>query len=667
MEQKLNILYLVNQNTYRTKMSRVRFHGMKAVGKKTNIIWSGIGWKTYDGRATVQHNIEKIEDKMRMKFDIVVAYKPGELKNFSHVKIPKCIRFNEMYNFPETVAEIESSMADLVICHHENDLPVYREYFSEYHGQKNRNVKFVHIPHCAHSGIFKKYDEIEKKYDLLMCGHYGNKNSLGDQHYPLRNRFVNVILKKMEALGYKCGIYKHPGYNRNDSFKDTALIEFAKGINSTKICLTCTGVPKSRFGKYIEIPMCGVAIAGDIPNQDQKEFREFVIEIDMSMTDDQIVEKLKWYIDHDDQREKLVKKGLEWSAGWTQDKYGELFVKEVNKFLGREVEGEEGREGERKREGGKDGRKQSIYVHGASEDWIIDNLKDEWCKLNSENCNIVTDPNKADIIWLIAPYKWKDINIGLLKEKRVITTIHHINKEKISEYLKLFSQLEQFTNTYHVIDCNTEALLKGYVKREIIYLPFWIDENKWYSVEKEGLREKCGLPENKFLIGSFQRDTEGASIANGKFMPKLEKGPDRFVKIVEMLWKINKEVEVVLTGYRRQYVCKELDKIGIKYHYFEKIEQKKINDLYNCLDLYIISARVEGAPRSVLECATIGVPVISTNVGIVGDILDPISIYNGDKLETVLDAMPNIVEARKRVDGLLAENYMEKFNSVLFG
>lgn len=648
MKRKLNILYLVNLNTYRTKMSRVRFHGMKDVSKKANVIWSGIGWKTYDNKYTVQYNLDNIEKQLGIKFDLVVCYKPSELKNFGEVKIPKCIRFNEMYNFAETVGEIENSMADLVICHHENDLSVYREYFSEYHGQRNRSVKFVHIPHCAHSDIFKRYDGIEKKFDLLMCGHYGNKNSLGDLHYPLRNRFVNVILGRMEKLGYKCGIYKHPGYNRDDSFKDTALIEFAKGINSAKICLTCTGLPKSRFGKYIEIPMCGSAIAGDIPNQDQSEFREFVIEIDMSMTDDQIVEKLKWYIDNDQEREKLVEKGIEWSSEWTQDKYGELFVKEVNNFLGR-------------------GDHESVYVHGANEEWIIDNLKEEWCRFNLDGGRVVNTPEEADTIWLIAPYKWKDIDFKLLNERRVVTTIHHINKSKIDGYLKLFSELDKFTNTYHVIDNATEVLLSEYVKGEIVYAPFWVDNEKWFSVKIEGLRERCGLPEDKFLIGSFQRDTEGASIDNGKFEPKLEKGPDRFVKIVEMLWNKNKDVEVVLTGYRRQYVCKELERIGVKYYYFEKVDSKLINTLYNCLDLYIISSRVEGGPRAVVECATIGVPVISTDVGIVSEVLDQNSIYDGDKLESVFDTMPNVVEARRRVDRLLAKNYMKEFNEKLFG
>ena len=39
--------------------------------------------------------------------------------------------------------------------------------------------------------------------------------------------------------------------------------------------------------------MSGSVIAGDIPYEDQDNFRKFVIEIDMHMTDDEIISKVK--------------------------------------------------------------------------------------------------------------------------------------------------------------------------------------------------------------------------------------------------------------------------------------------------------------------------------------------------------------------------------------
>ena len=75
-------------------MSRVRFHGIKALGKLTKLYYSGIGWDNFDNNLTVQENI----NKMTTSFDMVIVYKPLEMKDFKNVKLPKCIRYNEMYD-----------------------------------------------------------------------------------------------------------------------------------------------------------------------------------------------------------------------------------------------------------------------------------------------------------------------------------------------------------------------------------------------------------------------------------------------------------------------------------------------------------------------------------------------------------------------------------------
>ena len=46
------------------------------------------------------------------------------------------------------------------------------------------------------------------------------------------------------------------------------------------------------------------------------------------------------------------------------------------------------------------------------------------------------------------------------------------------------------------------------------------------------------------------------------------------------------------------------------------IDQKKMNQLYNILNLYIVSSRVEGGPQSILECSAVNTTIISTDVGV---------------------------------------------------
>ena len=70
-------------------------------------------------------------------------------------------------------------------------------------------------------------------------------------------------------------------------------------------------------------------------------------------------------------------------------------------------------------------------------------------------------------------------------------------------------------------------------------------------------------------------------------------------------------------------------------HYFEMGEFSVINELYNCLDLYIVSSRYEGGPQSVLECGITRTPIISTRVGIADEILSSESLYSINNFENV--------------------------------
>ena len=108
----MKILFLVNQQTYHTKMSRVRFHGIRALEKIATVKYWGLHWPNYNINWTVQKNLDNMQDK----FDICIAYKPLELKNFKDINIPKCIRYNEMYDVQWTLKEIKESVVGNRMC-----------------------------------------------------------------------------------------------------------------------------------------------------------------------------------------------------------------------------------------------------------------------------------------------------------------------------------------------------------------------------------------------------------------------------------------------------------------------------------------------------------------------------------------------------------------------
>ena len=82
-----NILYLVDKQTFITKMSRVRFHAIEALSKIANVMYWGPNWTNYNTNLTLDENILFIGAPI----DYIICYKPSCIKGFANCIIPKCI------------------------------------------------------------------------------------------------------------------------------------------------------------------------------------------------------------------------------------------------------------------------------------------------------------------------------------------------------------------------------------------------------------------------------------------------------------------------------------------------------------------------------------------------------------------------------------------------
>jgi len=295
-----------------------------------------------------------------------------------------------------------------------------------------------------------------------------------------------------------------------------------------------------------------------------------------------------------------------------------------------------------------------LYVSKINESWIVDRLRKEWYQYNSDiSTNFL---HKCDLIWLISPWTWEKISKKNLESKNIVCSIHHIDFDKFNEknVKKEFYEREKFIDSYHVFSSSTEKQLKTISDKKIIKIPYWVNQNLWFYIpEKNKLRSKYGFNKNEYLVGSFQRDTEGHDLES----PKFSKGPDIFIKKIINLSKEQKNLKVVLTGKRRNYVINELEKNNISFSYFEMVTLKALNELYNILDLYIVSSRVEGGPQAILECGISKTPIISTRVGIADEILDENSIVDfQDQL-----GIPNPLLAYENTKEFCIPNGMNKF------
>jgi len=292
-----------------------------------------------------------------------------------------------------------------------------------------------------------------------------------------------------------------------------------------------------------------------------------------------------------------------------------------------------------------------VWVLRANENWICDQLADEW---QSNNPDMSTsDLRRADVVWLLADWAWRQVPMEVLRSRKVVTTVHHIVPEKFDRAEKMdFAARDAVTTLYHVYNQRTLDFIRPLTKKPICLVPYWANGNAWKKTsDKVELRRQYGLPQTAYIVGSFQRDTEGHDLKS----PKLEKGPDLLADAMIAYHERIDNVFVLLGGWRRQYIIGRLEAAGVPYTYFERPPQVTLNDLYQTLDLYLVTARHEGGPQALIECGLLRVPVATRPVGIAEQLLPSSAI--ADDVMFATPSVPN-VESMKIPDGMLGYRKM---------
>lgn len=170
-------------------------------------------------------------------------------------------------------------------------------------------------------------------------------------------------------------------------------------------------------------------------------------------------------------------------------------------------------------------------------------------------------------------------------------------------------------------------------------VPYLVDVDTFRPLEQgdppvERLREEWALPSDAFLVGSFQRDTEGSDLKS----PKLVKGPDLLLEILLGLRKKGVAAHAVLAGPRRHWIMRRLREESIPFTYIGKppegddigynsLPRPTLNILYNLLDLYVVGSRSEGGPHAILEAAATRCRIISTRVGMAPEVLEQTNLF----------------------------------------
>lgn len=175
----------------------------------------------------------------------------------------------------------------------------------------------------------------------------------------------------------------------------------------------------------------------------------------------------------------------------------------------------------------------------------------------------------------------------------------------------------------HVTHGEMEALVRsaGVEPERIHRIPLGVDLPRFPLADearRRGARASLGLPDDAFVVGSFQKD--GVGLGAG-FEPKLVKGPDVLIESLALAHERIDGLVVLLTGLARGYVRRGLERRGIPHVHRLLLDRDALAGAYHALDAYVVASRQEGGPKGVLESLATGVPLVTTRVGQAEDLV----------------------------------------------
>ncbi len=297
-----------------------------------------------------------------------------------------------------------------------------------------------------------------------------------------------------------------------------------------------------------------------------------------------------------------------------------------------------------------------LYIVGDSAGWSID---EDAKILKTIGGKIGLKPKIVRKMYLNLPQfvhytsQFSLIDESIYKSRNKISVdYYHGKPDQQESFRRCFESLKKHHKEIYKVRVSTkemETLIKssGINPDKVIRIPIGIDLEIFKPQterDKSNRRKELNISKDAFVIGSFQKDGVGWGEGNE---PKLIKGPDIFLKVIEKLKKEIPSLFILLSGPSRGYVKNGLDKIGVPYKHVYLKNFEEISSLYDVLDLYLITSREEGGPKACLESMAKGVPLVTTSVGQCKDL-----VINGkNAMMSNIDDIDGLYEASTKIIG----------------
>lgn len=307
-----------------------------------------------------------------------------------------------------------------------------------------------------------------------------------------------------------------------------------------------------------------------------------------------------------------------------------------------------------------------LYIVGDNADWAIDEEARQE-KLIAEKLGIKVQLAKREPFFIpqavhyVSQFALIYERIYRLNNKISVDYFHGKGEqsESLSKCLKALKSHHSQISIVRVSTSEMEEFIKssGIDPTKVMRIPIGVDTEIFTpqtEIKKKLIREKLNIPSEAFIIGSFQKD---GTTKSGGLEPKLIKGPDIFLKVIDKLKDEIPNLWVLLSGPDRGYVKNGLEKMSVPYRYVFAEKYPEVSTFYDALDLYLITSREEGGPKACLEALAKGIPLVTTAVGQCRDLIENVK----NAMMTKIDDIEGLTQLTLRVakEPILRQNLIK--------
>lgn len=269
-----------------------------------------------------------------------------------------------------------------------------------------------------------------------------------------------------------------------------------------------------------------------------------------------------------------------------------------------------------------DGSKVRILLIPDAIDWILGTWAKEIVKRQSENFDFLIFPiremyenpqlfkdavEQVDAVHCLTPWGYSDVLSRVTEAVgpagvTMVSSVHHIvDLADIADCLK--------APTIMVV-CKKylRELMAAGVSRDQLHLVYnGVNVDRFAPMAQSTARDRLGIPHDVFTIGFSGKATSDHDGRKGigTFCEAL----GRFRERADHL------VHVVLTGPGWEILRTRPEFTGMTIHHFPFLPDEMMPVFYNAVDVYLVTARIEGGPVPLLEAMSCQTAVITTPVG----------------------------------------------------